>query len=137
PAPDCAHQGRWPDGTSGRFYFMPRPTPGAANFTGSISTSPPVRAPIGDQSVNEGRPLTFTAGATDLDSGQTLTYTLEPGAAKGAAINSSSGVFLWTPSEAQGPGSYSLSVRITDSGSPPLSDAETITVTVVEANSSP
>ena len=48
--------------------------------------------------------LTFTAVASDPDSGQTLAFSLDAGAPAGAAINSASGIFNWTPSEAQGPG---------------------------------
>src|SRR5262245_64669012 len=49
---------------------------------------------------------TFTATATDADlPAQTLTFSLV-GAPAGAAIGASSGVFSWTPTEAQGPGAY-------------------------------
>jgi len=41
-------------------------------------------------------------------------------------------VFTWTPTEAQGPGSYTFDVRVTDNGSPNLNDSETITLTVSE-----
>src|SRR5439155_9886737 len=118
-------QGRWPDGNSGQFYFMTTPTPRAANSISAGSNSPPVLAPIGNKSGNEGSVITFTASATDPNSGQTLAYSLDPGAPAGATINSSSGVFTWTPSEAQGPGVYSVTVRVTDSGSPALTDFET------------
>ena len=43
----------------------------------------------------------------------------------------------WTPTEAQGPGSYTFSVVVTDNGSSALSDSETITVTVSEVNQAP
>src|SRR5205814_1912772 len=85
----------------------------------------------------EGSQLLFTATATDPDSGQTLTYRLDPGAPPGASINANSGVFLWTPTEAQGPGIYSVTVRVTDNGSPALGDSETISITVNEVNSAP
>jgi hypothetical protein len=63
----------------------------------------PVLDPIGNRSVNEGALLTFTATASDDDVGDTLTFSLDPGAPVGAAINPLSGVFTWTPTEAQGP----------------------------------
>lgn len=87
---------------------------------------PPVLNPIGNRSASTGYPLTFTASATDPDAGQSLTYSLV-GAPSGATIGSNSGVFQWTPGTA---GSYSLTVRVTDDGTPPMSDEETITVTV-------
>ena len=46
-------------------------------------------------------------------------------------------MFTWTPSEAQGPGSYTFDVEVTDNGVPTLSDTETITVTVDETNPAP
>lgn len=53
---------------------------------------------------------TFTAVATDSDPGDILTYSLV-GAPAGAAIDPSTGVFTWTPSEAQGLGDYSFTVK--------------------------
>src|SRR5262245_44046400 len=97
-----------------------------------------VLAVIANQTVNEGSVLTVTASATDSDvPANTLTYSLDLGAPAGASINSTSGLFSWTPSEAQGPGSYPITVRATDSGTPSLSDAKTFTVTVNEVNSAP
>jgi hypothetical protein len=64
--------------------------------------------------VDEGTPLTFTASATDADlPANTLTYSLL-GAPGGASINTASGVFTWTPTEAQGQGSYHFTVRVSD-----------------------
>jgi FG-GAP-like repeat/Putative Ig domain len=97
----------------------------------------PVLAPIGNKTVDELTTLTFTATATDPDAGQTLTFSLASGAPAGATINASTGVFSWTPTEAQGPVAYPITVRVTDSGSPPLSDSEPITVHVREVNVAP
>ena len=82
--------------------------------------------------------LTFTASATDVDvPPQGLTFTLANGASglvpAGATI-SSAGVFTWTPTEAQGPGSYTFDVVVSDGS---LTDSETITVTVTEGNAAP
>jgi hypothetical protein len=55
----------------------------------------------------------------------------------GAGINSSTGAFSWTPSDAQGPGTYRFKVVVTDNGSPNLSVNEEITVTVNEVNAAP
>lgn len=93
--------------------------------------APPVLAPIGNKVGNEESLITFTASATDPDNGQTLTYSLV-GAPAGASIDPASGVFTWTPTEAQGPGQYTFDVRVTDNGVPALSASETITVTVNE-----
>src|SRR5207249_2272590 len=66
-----------------------------------------------------------------------LFYSLEAGAPAGAAINAVSGVFTWTPNEAQGPGTYTIPVRVTDNGGPNLSDSKSFVVQVNEVNSAP
>jgi hypothetical protein len=98
----------------------------------------PVLAAIGDKSVNEGSALSFTATATDLDlPSQTLTFSLEAGAPSGASIHPTTGAFSWTPTEAQGPGTNSVTIRVTDNGSPAQSDSETIRIVVNEVNAAP
>jgi hypothetical protein len=129
-------QGRWPDANSS-FYYMTAPTPREANTIGNTNNAPPVLNGIGNRSGNEGALITFTASATDPNSGQTLTFSLDPGAPANAAINPASGVFTWTPTEVQGPASYPVTVRVRDNGSPALSDSETITITVNEVNVGP
>ena len=53
------------------------------------------------------------------------------------SIDPASGVFNWTPGEGQGPGSYNLTIRVTDNGTPSLYDEEAITITVNEVNTAP
>ncbi len=106
--------------------------PTATVTTASPTNNPPVLNPIGDKAVNEGLLLTFTGTANDPD-GDSVSFTLQPGAPSGAAITSA-GVFTWTPNESQGPGTYSLTVTVSDGS---LSDSETITVTVDEVNVAP
>ena len=98
----------------------------------------PMLAPIGDKTIDEQRLLTFKAVATDADLPvQVLTYSLGTGAPPGASINPTTGIFTWTPTEAQGPGVYPITIRVTDNGPPPLSSSGTFTVTVNEVNTSP
>ena len=98
---------------------------------------PPILGNIGNQTVNEGSELTFAATATDPDEpAQTLSFSLDVGAPGGATIHPSTGVFRWTPTEAQGPGTYSVTVRVTD-GTPAVDDHETINITVREVNERP
>ena len=73
----------------------------------------PVLAAIGDKAVNELVLLSFSAQATDAD-GDVLTFTLDSGAPAGATIQPASGLFTWTPTEAQGPGSYPVTIRVSD-----------------------
>ncbi len=131
-------QGRWPDGNTTPFQSMVRPTPRARNIFGNVANNnPPVLAAIGNKSIAEGAPLTFAATAQEPDAGQVLKFTLDAGAPGGATINASSGIFTWTPTEQQGPATYNITIRVTDDGTPALSDVETITVTVNEVNAAP
>ena len=75
----------------------------------------PVLAAISNQSVAEGSPVAVTASATDADlPAQTLTYSLVT-APMGATIGATTGVFAWTPGEADGPGTHPVTIRVTDS----------------------
>ena len=80
--------------------------------------------------------LTVTNTASDPDRPTaTLTYSLvDPPA--GLAITTN-GVITWTPSEAQGPGTNTITTIVTDSGVPPLSATNSFTVVVNEINSPP
>ena len=99
----------------------------------------PVMAAIGNQTVDEGATLSFTATATDADlPAQTLTYSLDAASlALGMTINSSTGVFTWTPTEAQGGLTPSVTMTVTDNGTGLLTDSETFTITVNDINTAP
>ena len=104
-------------------------------ITVTESNSAPVLAAIAAQSVAENTQLTVTASATDADlPADTLTYSLVT-APTGATINPSTGVFTWTPSEADGPGTHNVTVRVSD-GSGGTADTS-FTITVTESNSAP
>jgi hypothetical protein len=98
----------------------------------------PTLGAIADRTISEGTLLTFTASATDPDlPAHTLTYTLGGTPPAGASIDPVSGVFTWTPSELQGPGTFFISVFVTDNGTPALNDARGFLVTVQEVNRPP
>jgi hypothetical protein len=117
-----------------------------ANAGGDITSSnalltvnnPPVLAPIADQMVNEGTTLIITNVATDPDiPANILTFSLNTNAPPGATIDPISGIFSWTPTEAQGPGTNLITVIVMDNGNPGLSDSKSFTVTVLEVNQPP
>src|SRR5437773_1567450 len=135
------------DASSGAFPWTPTEAQGPADYSVTVRVTDdgtpalsahetltihvsevneaPVLAAIGDKSVNEGATLSFTASATDADvPTNTLTYSLDAGAPSGATIGASSGAFSWTPTEAQGPVDFSVTVRVTDNGSPTLNDSK-------------
>src|SRR5262249_5583882 len=97
----------------------------------------PVLAAIPNQTVNEGSALTLTATATDGDvPADTLTFSLLSPPA-GASIHPSTGVFTWTPTEAQGPGTYTIRVRVTDDEPPSARHPKSFMVKVNEVNTPP
>ncbi|MBL9173752.1 MAG: hypothetical protein JNL10_09480, partial [Verrucomicrobiales bacterium] len=98
--------------------------------------APPVPTPVGAVSVNELSPLTLNLATTDADStAAELVYQLLSGPA-GLAV-SSAGVVTWTPTEAQGPGPFPVSVRVTDAGVPRMSATNNFSITVNEVNTAP
>ncbi len=108
-------------------------------FDGSIfaSNTPPALQPMNDGVINERTEINLSASATDADTpAQTLRFSLDPGDPPGASITSD-GKFSWKPTEAQGPGVYRITVRVSDNGTPPLSAVQAFTVTVNEVNSPP
>jgi hypothetical protein len=152
-------QGAGFEPTSGSQYGVlklgvrPPPTTGSGNASWSITENvsatqftvgggvepnrPPQLAVVEPQVGGELTPITFTLVGSDPDAGQTLNYSLEPGAPATAQINATTGAFTWTPSEAEGPGTFEFQVRVTDNGSPALSAVRPVTIQVLEANTPP
>ena len=58
-----------------------------------------------------------------------LAFALEAGAPSGASINSTNGLFSWVPTDTA-IGTNVFTVRVTDDGSPPISDSESFTIFV-------
>ncbi len=109
-------------------------------FTHAIVDHPPTLFPVGNNTVDEGQGLTFQAGASDPDPGEILTLKAQ-GLPLGAAFNSTpsrngtvTGRFSWTPSEAQGPGNYSVEIKVSDGF---FTLNENVSVRVNEVNSPP
>ncbi len=96
-----------------------------------LNNASPVLSPIADHLVLEEALLTFTVSATDADALQALHFSLDPGAPQGASINAVTGEFSWVPSLAYASTTNSITVRVTDDGSPATSDTSTFSVTVV------
>ncbi|MEO6184235.1 MAG: putative Ig domain-containing protein, partial [Verrucomicrobiota bacterium] len=90
----------------------------------------PVLANIYNKLLNQNSLLSFSAVATDSDfPANILSYSLG-NAPLGSSINASNGLFTWIPTSAQGNQVYNITVRVTDDGSPNLSDAKNFAVTV-------
>ena len=90
--------------------------------------------PIGDQAIDEGQRLAFTASATDADLPEDSLQFSFSGSVPEGAIIIPTGDFSWTPTELQGPETYTLVIQVSDGSS---IDLETFQVTVNEVNSDP
>ncbi|HEY0551870.1 MAG TPA: PA14 domain-containing protein, partial [Verrucomicrobiae bacterium] len=102
-----------------------------SNLTPHQNNNPPILGFVANQIAARNSLLTFTASATDPDAGQALTYSLDAGAPAGATIHLTTGAFSWTPSNSQSFGPCNVTLRVTDNGSPQMTDAQTFTITVL------
>jgi hypothetical protein len=118
-------QGRFPNGAAA-IFSMPAPTPRAGNV---IPNTAPELPSINNREVILGQTLNFTFSATDTNQPpQRLTFTLSANSPATANIGPTSGVFSWRPTTA--PSTNSVSVIVSDNGTPSLSATQTFLVTV-------
>jgi hypothetical protein len=147
------------DPASGRLSWTPTESQGPASYTLTVKVSdngepplsitnqlavtvrevntPPALTVPGAQVMDELTTLTVTNTALDADlPTNTLTFSLVSAPAN-VQLNPATGVITWTPTEAQGPTTASIRVRVADSGTPPMSDTKEFSVTVREVNTAP
>jgi DNA/RNA endonuclease G (NUC1) len=94
-------------------------TTGTVNVTVNPVNDAPTLNVIANQTVYLGNTLTLTAVGSDIDlPAQVLTYSLAGSVPSGATINPSSGAFSWTPTAGQAGQIYTITVRVTDDGTP-------------------
>lgn len=94
----------------------------------------PVLTPIGPKSVNEETELRFTISGSDVDDpAQTLVFSAD-GLPTGASFDPTTHEFVWTPTESQGPGTYTVTFSVTDGV---VTTSEAVTITVGEVNVAP
>ena len=100
-----------------------------------VNSTPELSGP-GDQSIEEAEAFELQLTASDVDEpANSLRFELFSGP-EGLVV-SESGMLTWTPTEAQGPEAHEVSVRVTDSGEPPMSAATTFNIAVSEVNTGP
>jgi pectin methylesterase-like acyl-CoA thioesterase len=100
----------------------------AATNAPNANHAPVLAAPASHRIV-AGTTIQFTNLATDVDLGQTLTFSLLSGPAH-ATLNSSNGVFLWRPLITESPSTNQISLTVTDNGLPALAATQWFTITV-------
>jgi hypothetical protein len=106
----------------------------ARQFTVRVQTRPIIE-PIANQTVAEEETLEVQLIASSASApNSTLSYALV-NAPHGAGIDAKTGKLTWTPSEAQGPGRYSIEAAVTDSNG--LSSHVAFEVDVAERNAAP
>ncbi len=97
----------------------------------------PVLANLLEQRGDELTLLSFKMVAMDPDlPANTLAYSLVS-APLGMTINPETGIINWMPTEAQGPSTNEIKVRVQDSGVPPLTATNSVIVVVREVNVAP
>lgn len=89
-----------------------------------------------DTVVPEGVPVALQATSSYPQPSGNLRYSLVSGPPD-MWVNPITGGLSWSPTEAHGPGIYSVTVRVMDDGYPPLSDTRAFRLTVAEVNSRP
>jgi hypothetical protein len=105
-------------------------------FTVVVSDAPELTLPE-TATVDELTTLTLPLRVRDVSVPPNVqTFDLVSGPV-GMTLNPASGVLTWTPSEAQGPSTNLVTVRVTDDGSPPRSDTRGFSVVVNEVNAAP
>ncbi len=109
---------------------------GANTLTLTVLNSRPQLLPVADRDADEQVPLSFSVTGSDPDAGQSLSYALLQ-APDGAAIRTDTGVFTWTPGEAQGPSTNLVTVQVSDNGAPLLSQTQQATIRIREVNRAP
>jgi hypothetical protein len=97
------------------------------------TNTPPVLAAIGNQTVNVGQTVTFTASATDTNlPTPNLTFSLSSGPTNATLtrINNTSAAFNWQPLVSQANSTNAISITVADNGNPPLSATQNFSVVV-------
>ncbi len=115
-------------------------TYGPTVFTLNVLNARPTLGSFTNQIVNELATLTLTNFATDADiPAQTLTFSFAS-APNGMTItpqSTNAAVISWTPPQTSSPSTNTVSVVVTDNGSPGLSATNTFLVMVREVNVAP
>jgi hypothetical protein len=84
-----------------------------------VPNQPPSLSPVTNVTVHAGTTVTFTNYASDPDPEDFLAFSLS-GAPETAQIDIVTGVFTWTPADADANTTNHITIQVTDDGEPPL-----------------
>lgn len=102
-----------------------------ATFDNVTSVQTPVIAAIGNQTLIAGQTLAITNSILNPDTPPlTLNWNLVS-APTGMALGSATGILNWRPAISQSPATNLISLKVTDSGTPPLSGTQQFSVYVL------
>ena len=125
---------------SGKYYALLASYRGNAvqimELSPTLKTSqfPPVLNTISNHTIPELSAFTLNITATDADTpANNLTYNNATNLPTGSSLNTTAGVFTWTPAESQD-GIHSINVTVSDGTA---TDSQTFTITVREVNTPP
>jgi hypothetical protein len=99
---------------------------GSQNFATALALVNPIPA----VTLLEGAPFSVSVTPNAAAAGGLLTFSLAPGAPAAASINPATGMFIWKPTGAEGPGVYPIIVRVTDAALGGRAEAFPLTITV-------
>jgi hypothetical protein len=103
-----------------------------ANPLSLATNRPPQITPIPNTTVAAGVLLTLTVSAEDPDiPTQNLAFNLDPPVPDGVSIDPASGILTWQPTQAQALAMHSITVRVTDDGSPNQSTTTSFSIEVL------
>jgi hypothetical protein len=84
----------------------------------------------------EGTTVSVKANAEDISAMGGVRFLVES-APEGLTVDPSTGLLTWKPTEAQGPGTYSVVIRGTAANNPTVTDTQTLTLSATEVNQAP
>ncbi len=105
----------------------PQSTTERVRISVGYHNAPPVLDPIGNKVIKAGLPLSIILTASDPN-GESLSFSAD-GVPTGASFDPLTATFSWVPDPSQ-VGDHTVTFTVTDSGTPPLSDSEPVTITV-------
>ena len=96
------------------------------------SNVPPLLSSISSRTIHAGTTLIFTNSASDSDlPTNVLSFSLASNAPPAASVGSANGLFVWSTTDADANTTNTITVQVTDNGSPVLSDSKSFTVAVL------
>ena len=114
-------------------------TPDASTFV-NVSNQAPVLTDMAVQTITEGDALSYIVNASDPDLRlDQLTFDLkgQPAGMTLTKISATQARIQWNTGEADGPGTYNVTVSVRDNLTPQLGDAKNLRVVVNENNTAP